>query len=41
MKAYFNGANIVVAKSGSYDVYFEYAEGAEYSKLYLVDAEGD
>ena len=41
MKAYFNGANIAVAKSGSYDVYFEYAEGAEYSKLYLVDAEGD
>ena len=41
MKAYFNGANIVVAKSGSYDVYFEYAEGAEYSKLYLVDAEGN
>ena len=41
MKAYFNGANIVVAKSGSYDVYFEYAEGAEYSKLYLVDAESD
>ena len=41
MKAYSNGANVVVAKSGSYDVYFEYAEGAEYSKLYLVDAEGD
>jgi hypothetical protein len=41
MKAYFNGANIVIAKSGTYDVYFEYAEGTEYSKLYLVDAEGD
>lgn len=41
MKAYFNGSNIVVAKSGSYDVYFEYAEGAEYSKLYLVEAEAD
>lgn len=41
MKAYFNGSNIVVAKSGTYDVYFEYAQGAEYSKLYLVDAEGD
>ena len=41
MKAYFNGSNIVVAKSGSYDVYFEYAEGAEYSKLYLVEADGD
>lgn len=41
MKAYFNGSNVVVAKSGSYDVYFEYAEGAEYSKLYLVEANGD
>ena len=41
MKAYFNGSNVVVAKSGSYDVYFEYAEGAEYSKLYLVEADGD
>ena len=41
MKAYFNGSNVVVAKSGTYDVYFEYAEGAEYSKLYLVEADGD
>ena len=41
MKAYFNGSNIVVAKSGSYDVYFEYAEGAEYSKLYLIEANAD
>lgn len=41
MKTYFNGKNIVVAKSGKYDVYFEYAEGAEYSKLYLVEADGD
>lgn len=41
MKAYFNGSNVVVAKSGSYDVYFEYAEGAEFSKLYLVEADGD
>ena len=41
MKAYFNGSNIVVAKSGSYDVYFAYAEGAEFSKLYLVEADGD
>ena len=41
MKAYFNGSNIVVAKSGSYDVYFEYAEGAEYSKLYLIEADAD
>ena len=41
MKAYFNGANIAVAKSGTYDVYFEYAEGAEYSKLYLVEADAD
>ncbi len=41
MKAYLNGSNVVVAKSGTYDVYFEYAEGAEYSKLYLVEAEAD
>ena len=41
MKAYFNGSNVVVAKSGSYDVYFAYAEGAEFSKLYLVEANGD
>ena len=41
MKAYFNGANVVVAKSGTYDVYFAYAEGAEFSKLYLVEANGD
>ena len=41
MKTYFNGKNIVVAKSGKYDVYFEYAEGADYSKLYLVEADGD
>ena len=41
MKAYSNGSNIIVAKSGTYDVYFEYAEGAEYSKLYLVEADGD
>ena len=41
MKAYFNGSNVVVAKSGTYDVYFAYAEGAEYSKLYLVEANAD
>ena len=41
MKAYFNGSNIVVAKSGTYDVYFAYDEGAEFSKLYLVEADGD
>ncbi len=41
MKAYSNGSNIIVAKSGTYDVYFEYAEDAEYSKLYLVEADGD
>lgn len=41
MKAYSNGSNIIVAKSGTYDVYFEYAKGAEYSKLYLVEADGD
>lgn len=33
--------NVIVAKSGAYDVYFEYAEDAEYSKLYLVEADGD
>lgn len=33
--------NVTVAKSGTYDVYFEYAQGAEYSKLYLVEADGD
>lgn len=41
MKAYYNGSNVVVAASGTYDVYFEYAEGAEYSKLYLIEADGD
>ena len=41
MKAYFNGSNVVVAKSGTYDVYFAYAEGAEYSKLYLIEANAD
>lgn len=38
MKAYLNGSNVVVAKSGTYDVYFEYADGGDYSKLYLVEA---
>lgn len=33
--------NVTVAKSSTYDVYFEYAEDAEYSKLYLVEADGD
>lgn len=41
MKVYANGSNIVVAASGKYDVYFEYNEGGEYSKLYLIEAEGD
>ena len=41
MKTYFNGANIVIAKSGQYDIYFEYAKSAEYSKLYLVEAGAD
>lgn len=41
MKAYFNGSNIAIAKSGTYDVYFEYAANAEYSKIYLVEANGD
>ena len=38
MKVYLNGSNVVVAKSGTYDVYFEYADGGDYSKLYLVEA---
>ncbi len=43
MKVYGNNSlNVTVAKSGTYDVYFEYGgEGAEYSKLYLVAADGD
>ena len=41
MKAYLGGANVVVAASGTYDVYFEYAEAAEYSKIYLVEMDGD
>lgn len=43
MKVYGNNSlNVTVAKSGTYDVYFEYGgESAEYSKLYLVAANGD
>jgi hypothetical protein len=41
MKAYFNGSNIAIAKSGTYDVYFDYAANAEYSKIYLVEANGN
>ena len=42
MKVYAGSSlNVTVAKSGTYDVYFEYAEDAEYSKLYLVEAGGD
>lgn len=42
MKVYAgSNINVKVAKSGTYDVYFEYAEDAEYSKLYLVEADGD
>lgn len=42
MKVYAgSNINVTVAKSGTYDVYFEYAEDAEYSKLYLVEADGD
>ncbi|MBO7189075.1 MAG: hypothetical protein J6V55_00645 [Alistipes sp.] len=33
-----NGADIAIAKSGVYDVYFQYASE---SKLYLVEADGD
>ena len=38
MTVYSNGANIVIAKSGVYDVYFQYGATA---KLYLIDADGD
>ena len=38
MTVYSNGADIVIAKSGMYDVYFQYATSP---KLYLVEAEGD
>ena len=42
MKVYAGSSiNVTVAKSGTYDVYFEYAKDAEYSKLYLVEADGD
>ena len=38
MTVYFNGADIAIAKSGTYDVYFQY--GAT-PKLYLIEADGD
>ena len=38
MTVYSNGADIVIAKSGTYDVYFEYGATA---KLYLIEADGD
>ena len=38
MTVYSNGADIVIAKSGTYDVYFQYGATA---KLYLIEAEGD
>ena len=38
MTVYSNGADIVIAKSGIYDVYFQYGATA---KLYLIDADGD
>lgn len=38
MTVYSNGADIVIAKSGVYDVYFQYGATA---KLYLIDADGD
>lgn len=41
MKAYFNGSNIGVAKSGTYDVYFEYIKDGEFSKMYLMEADAD
>ena len=41
VKTYKDGADLVVVNEGSYDIYFEYAEGKEYSKVYLVEAGGD
>ena len=38
MTVYSNGADIVIAKSGIYDVYFQYGATA---KLYLIEADGD
>ena len=38
MTVYSNGADIVIAKSGVYDVYFQYGATA---KLYLIEADGD
>lgn len=40
MKAYFNGSNVVIAATGTYDIYFEYVKSGD-SKLYLIEAEGD
>ena len=41
MKGYQDGSNIVVAKSGAYDIYLEYAEGVDYGKIYLIEVGGD
>lgn len=41
MKGYQDGTDIVVAKSGSYDIYLEYIEGGEYGKIYLMERGGD
>ena len=41
MKGYQDGSNIVVAKSGMYDIYLEYIEGGSYSKIYLVESGSD
>lgn len=38
MTVYSNGDDIVIAKSGTYDVYFQYGATA---KLYLIEADGD
>ena len=38
MTVYSNGADIVIAKSGVYDVYFQHGATA---KLYLIEADGD
>ena len=32
---------MIVAKSGTYDIYFEFSAIAEQSKIYIVEANGD
>lgn len=41
IKAYNNGQDVIVAKSGTYDIYFEFSGKPEQSKIYIVEANGD